>query len=136
MLPALAGFYLLAFSPCFSFFLLSSFIFGAIYFVIFFPGGASGKEPSCHCSRHKRLGFSPWVWKILWRREWLPLQYSCLDNPVDRGAWWASVHGVTKSQTGLSIFSMHLVIYLFIWASQMALVVKKTHLPLSMCMHT
>ena len=28
-----------------------------------------------------------------------PLQYSCLENPVDRGAWWATVHGITKSQT-------------------------------------
>ena len=28
-----------------------------------------------------------------------PLQYSCLENPVDRGAWWATVHGVAKSQT-------------------------------------
>ena len=27
-----------------------------------------------------------------------PLQYSCLDNPMDRGAWWATVHGFTKSQ--------------------------------------
>ena len=31
-----------------------------------------------------------------------PLQYSCLGNPMDRGAWWATVHGVAKSQTGLS----------------------------------
>ena len=30
-----------------------------------------------------------------------PLQYSCLENPMDRGAWWATVHGVTKSQTQL-----------------------------------
>ena len=30
-----------------------------------------------------------------------PLQYSCLGNPMDRGAWWATVHGVTKSQTRL-----------------------------------
>ena len=30
-----------------------------------------------------------------------PLQYSCLENPMDRGAWWAVVHRVTKSQTGL-----------------------------------
>jgi len=29
-------------------------------------------------------------------------QYSCLENPVDRGAWWVTVHGVTKNQTGLS----------------------------------
>ena len=31
-----------------------------------------------------------------------PLQYSCLENPMDRGAWWATVHGVTKSWTRLS----------------------------------
>ena len=31
----------------------------------------------------------------------IPLQYSCLENPMDRGAWWATVHEVTKSQTQL-----------------------------------
>ena len=34
-----------------------------------------------------------------------PLQYSCLENPMDGGAWWATVHGVVKSQTQLSNFS-------------------------------
>ena len=34
-----------------------------------------------------------------------PLQYSCLENPIDRGAWWAAVHGVAKSLTGLSDFT-------------------------------
>ena len=34
-----------------------------------------------------------------------PLQYSCLENPVDGGAWWAAVHGVSKSQTRLSDFT-------------------------------
>ena len=34
-----------------------------------------------------------------------PLQYSCLENAMDRGAWWASVHGVDKSQTRLSDFT-------------------------------
>ena len=34
-----------------------------------------------------------------------PLQYSCLENPMDRGAWWAAVHGVAKSQTRLSNFT-------------------------------
>jgi len=34
-----------------------------------------------------------------------PLQYSCLENPMDRGAWWAAVHGVPKSQTHLSNFT-------------------------------
>ena len=36
-----------------------------------------------------------------------PLQYSSLENPVDRGAWWASVHGVAQSQTQLKQLSMH-----------------------------
>ena len=38
-----------------------------------------------------------------------PLQYSCLENPMDRGAWWAAVHGIAKSQTQLSdfIFTFH-----------------------------
>ena len=34
-----------------------------------------------------------------------PLQYSCLENPMDGGAWWAAVHGVTKSQTRLNDFT-------------------------------
>ena len=34
-----------------------------------------------------------------------PLRYSCLENPVDGGAWWAAVHGVAKSQTQLSNFT-------------------------------
>ena len=33
-----------------------------------------------------------------------PLQYSCLENPMDKGAWWAAVHGVAKSRTQLSDF--------------------------------
>jgi len=34
-----------------------------------------------------------------------PLQYPCLENPMDRGPWWAAVHGVAKSQTRLSDFN-------------------------------
>ena len=36
-----------------------------------------------------------------------PLQYSCLENPMDRGAWWATVHNVLKSQTLLKLLSTH-----------------------------
>ena len=36
-----------------------------------------------------------------------PLQYSCLENPMDRGVWWATVHGVAKSWTQLKWFSTH-----------------------------
>ena len=36
-----------------------------------------------------------------------PLQYSCLENPMDRGAWWATVHRVVKSRTRLKQLNMH-----------------------------
>ena len=43
-----------------------------------------------------------------------PLQYSCLENPMDGGAWWAAVHGVAKSQTQLSdfTFTFHFLFFL------------------------
>ena len=41
------------------------------------------------------------------RRQWHPLQYSCLENPTDGGAWWAAVHGVAKSRTRLSDFTFN-----------------------------
>ena len=44
-----------------------------------------------------------------------PLQYSCLENPVDRGAWWTTVHGVEKSWTRLSDFSFSLSFFLQIY---------------------
>ena len=41
---------------------------------------------------HKRCRFHPWVGKILWSRKMAPLQYSCLENSMDKGAWCATVH--------------------------------------------
>ena len=41
-----------------------------------------------------------------------PLQYSCLENPLDRGVWWATVHGVAKSQTRLKQLNTHTQIYI------------------------
>ena len=38
-----------------------------------------------------------------------PLQYSCVDNPMDGGAWWATAHGVAKSRTRLGDFTSHYV---------------------------
>ena len=51
----------------------------------------------------KNQGFNPWVGKIPWRGDGNLLQYSCLENLMDRGAWRASVHVVPKSQTRLSV---------------------------------
>ena len=48
------------------------------------------------------MRFDPRVGKIPGGGHVYPLQYSCLENPMDRGAWQATVHTVAKSQTGLS----------------------------------
>ena len=64
-----------------------------------FPGGASGKEPAYQNKRQRRRGFNPWIGKIPWSRKWQPLQYSCLENPMDRGVWQAVVHMVAESDT-------------------------------------
>ena len=61
----------------------------------------SGKESACQCRRHRRCVFDPWAGKMPWRREWLPIPVF-LPGESHRGAWWASVHGVAKSQTWLS----------------------------------
>ena len=72
-----------------------------------FPDGTSGKEPTCQCRRCRRPRFNTWVRKIPWRRARQPLQYSCLANPIDRGAWQATVHRDAKNQPWLKWFSMH-----------------------------
>ena len=52
---------------------------------------------SHHLNKYQELGN--------WQCDGTPLQYSCLENPMDGGAWWAAVHGVAKSQTRLSDFT-------------------------------
>ena len=51
---------------------------------------------SCQRRRCQRQGFNPWVRKIPWKRKWQPLQYSCLENPLDRGDWRATVQRVEE----------------------------------------
>ena len=60
------------------------------------PGGVNGIESACQCRRCKRCGFDPYIGKIPGEGNDRPLQYSCLENPMDRGAWWATVHGVVN----------------------------------------
>jgi len=57
------------------------------------PCWLSGKESICQC---RICRFDPWVGKIAGVGNDNPLQYSCLGNPMDRKAWWATVHGVAK----------------------------------------
>ena len=51
--------------------------------------------------RRKSLEFNPWVRKIPRWKAGNPLHHSCLENSMDRGAWWAMIHGVAKSRTRL-----------------------------------
>ena len=62
------------------------------------PKWLSSNESARQCRTHR---FDPWVGKIPGEGNGYPLQYSCLGNPMDRGAWRATVHGVRKSWTRL-----------------------------------
>ena len=64
-----------------------------------FLGDSDGKESACNAGDP---GSIPGLGKSPGEGNGNPLQYSCLENSMDRGAWRAKVHGVTKSQTGLS----------------------------------
>ena len=63
------------------------------------PKGFLGKESAC---QGRRYGLDPWVGKIPGGGNDNSLQYSWLGNPIDRGVWWATAHGVAKNQTWLS----------------------------------
>ena len=64
-----------------------------------FPGGSDGKVPAYNA---RDPGSVPGSGRSLEEGNGNPLQYSCLENLMDRGAWWAAVPGVAKSQTQLS----------------------------------
>ena len=60
-----------------------------------FPSEASGKEPTYNAGDP---GLIPGLGRSPGEGNVYPHQYSCLENPMDRGAWWATVHGVAMSQ--------------------------------------
>ena len=64
-----------------------------------FPGCSVGKGPACDVGD---VGSIPGSGRSPGKGNGNPFQYSCLENPMNRGAWLATVHGVTKSQTRLS----------------------------------
>ena len=61
--------------------------------------GPNGKEFTCNAGD---LSSIPGSGRVREGGHGNPLQYSCLGNPTDRGTWWATVHGVAKSQTELN----------------------------------
>ena len=66
----------------------------------------SGKENAWQYRRPKRLRFDSWIEKIPWNRKGPPGPV-CLENSMDRGAWWATVHGVAKNQTQQHLTHTH-----------------------------
>ena len=62
------------------------------------PGGSVGKESACNVGH---LGSTPGSGRSPAERNGRPLQYSRLENSKDRGAWWATIHGITNSWTRL-----------------------------------
>ena len=64
-----------------------------------FPDGSDSKESACN---EGDPGLIPGLGRFPGEGNGYPLQYSCLGNPMDRRAWWTTVHGVTKSWTQLS----------------------------------
>ena len=65
-----------------------------------FPGASDGKEPT-NSGDVREARLTPGSGRSSGERNGNPPQYSCLENPMNRGVWWASVHGDPKSQTYL-----------------------------------
>ena len=75
---------------------LSQFELGVCYLLTGFSGGSDGKESTCNVGDP---GSIPGSGRSPGEENGNPLQYSCMKNPMDRGAWWATVHGVAKNRT-------------------------------------
>ena len=73
-----------------------------------FPGTASGKIPTYQCKRH--TGSIPGLGRSPGWGHGNPLQHSCLENPMDRGAWQATVHRVAKRHDWSDLAHTHIII--------------------------
>ena len=80
----------------------------------YFPGGSDSKESTCNAGDP---GFGPGLGRYPGGKNGNPLQYSCLENPMDGGAWWATAHGIAKSWPQLSDFTFIDTIGLPRWLS-------------------
>ena len=85
-----------------------------IWHIIIMIGGLlrwlSGRESACIAGATENAGSIPGSGRSPGGGHVNPLQYSCLENPMDRGTWQATVHRIAESQTWLKWFSMHLQI--------------------------
>jgi len=81
------------------------------------PQWLSGKESACNAGDAGDSGLIPGSGRSPERGHCNLLQFSCLENPMDRGAWRATVHGVAQSQTRLKDLSMHACKYMLLYLS-------------------
>ena len=70
------------------------------------PGGSVVKNLPAKAGDTRDVGSIPGSGRSLGGGNGNPVQYSCLENSMDRGAWWATVYGVTKGQIQLSIHAL------------------------------
>ena len=105
------------------------------------------KESACNTGDTGDCEFHPQVGNIPWKRKCKPIQYSCLENAMDRGAWLATVFRTAKSRTWLKWLSMHTYTYkqwCLYWSIfiqmyllyKAALVYAMHHCESAMCVHT
>ena len=79
-----------------------------------FPGGSAVKEFACNAGPTGDVRLIPGLGRSTGGEHGNLLQYSCWENPMDGGTWWAMVHKVTKSQTRLKWLSMHAKAFLLL----------------------
>ena len=72
---------------------------------------ASGSDGKASAYNVRNPGSIPGLGRSSGEGNGTPLQYSCLENPMDGGAWWATVHGVAKSRTRLNGFTFTFVLF-------------------------
>ena len=80
------------------------------------PWWLRGKESAC---KERDLGSIPGSGRSPGEENGYPPQYCCLENSMDRGAWWAIVHGVTKSRTWLGNFTFILEFSYILWSASL-----------------
>ena len=82
-------------------------VYGSLPETMGFPSGSVVKAPLASAGDAGDKGLIPGLGSSPGGGNGSPLQYSCLENSMDRGAWWATVHGVTKNRTRLSGWHTH-----------------------------
>ena len=76
-----------------------------------FPGGSDDKESACNAGD---LGSIPGSGRSPGEGNGNPLQYFCMENPMDRGAWWVTVHRAAKSRIRLRTYSANIISFLLL----------------------